>query len=184
MMGGTRLAAYALAWLAAMFGIGIAEETTFRAAGLITLAEAIGFWPAAIALSAIFGAIHYFGKGPVENIADALSVSLIGLFMSLTVWRTGSIWFAVGFHALFDYAALKSVAEKLGIERIDRRQGALQVKFHQQTHVDPARLLDLVRRTRGAQFTPAGVLQVPFDGLSAPAAVLGFVRERLAELHA
>jgi hypothetical protein len=42
----------------------------------------------------------------VENIADALSVSLIGLFMSLNVWRTGSIWFAFGFHAPFDYAAL------------------------------------------------------------------------------
>ena len=106
MMSGTRLAAYALAWLVAMFGIGMAEETTFRAAGLITLAESIGFWPAAIVLSAIFGAIHYFGKGPVENLADALSVSLIGLFMSFTVSRTGSIWFAVGFHALFDYAAL------------------------------------------------------------------------------
>src|SRR2546428_1222449 len=46
-MSGTRLAAYALAWLVAMFGIGMAEETTFRAAGLITLAESNGFLPGA-----------------------------------------------------------------------------------------------------------------------------------------
>jgi transcription-repair coupling factor (superfamily II helicase) len=85
---------------------------------------------------------------------------------------------------LLEYAALKSFAEKLGIERIDRRQGALQIKFHQQTKVDPAKLMNLVSRTRGAQFTPAGVLQVPLDGLSAPAVVLSFVRERLGELHA
>jgi len=85
---------------------------------------------------------------------------------------------------LLDYSALKSMAEKLGIERIDRRHGALQIKFHEQTQVDPAKLMDLVRRTRGAQFTPAGVLQVPLDGLMSPAAVLGFVKERLSELHA
>ncbi|MCU1274682.1 MAG: transcription-repair coupling factor, partial [Bryobacterales bacterium] len=52
---------------------------------------------------------------------------------------------------LLDYASLKSVAEKLGIERIDRRQGALQIKFHQQTRVDPTRLMNLVSRMRGAQ---------------------------------
>jgi transcription-repair coupling factor (superfamily II helicase) len=85
---------------------------------------------------------------------------------------------------LLEYAALKSAAETLGIERIDRRQGALQIKFHQQTRVDPAKLMNLVSRHRGAQFTPAGVLQVPLDGLSAPAAVLAFVKERLAELRA
>jgi len=85
---------------------------------------------------------------------------------------------------LLEYAALKSSAETLGIERIDRRQGALQIKFHQQTRVDPAKLMNLVSRHRGAQFTPAGVLQVPLDGLSAPAAVLAFVKERLAELRA
>jgi hypothetical protein len=89
-----------------MFGIGFTEELSFRGAGLITLGEAIGFWPAAIVISAIFAAVHYFGKGPVENLADAVSVGLLGLFMSFTVLRTGSIWFAVGFHALFDYAAL------------------------------------------------------------------------------
>ncbi len=85
---------------------------------------------------------------------------------------------------LLEYAALKSTAESLGIERIDRRQGVLQIKFHQQTRVDPARLMNLVNRIRGAQFTPAGVLQVPLDGQSAPGAVLSFVHERLAELRA
>jgi transcription-repair coupling factor (superfamily II helicase) len=84
---------------------------------------------------------------------------------------------------LLEYAALKSAAENLGIERIDRRQGALQIKFHQQTRVDPAKLMNLVNRVRGAQFTPAGVLQVPLDGQSSPGAVLQFVRERLEELR-
>src|SRR5713226_622471 len=40
---------------------------------------------------------------------------------------------------LLEYAALKSLAEKLGVERIERRQGALQIKFHEQTLVDPAK---------------------------------------------
>ena len=85
---------------------------------------------------------------------------------------------------LLEYAALKSSAESLGIERIDRRQGALQIKFHQQTRVDPVKLMNLVNRVRGAQFTPAGVLQVPLDGQSSPGAVLSFVRDRLEELRA
>ena len=85
---------------------------------------------------------------------------------------------------LLEYAALKSLAEKMGVERVERRQGALQIKFHEQTRVDPAKLMNLVRRTRGAQFTPAGVLQVPLDGASSPAAVLSFVSQRLDELKA
>lgn len=106
MMSGSSLATYAVAWIIAMFGIGLSEETEFRAAGLLTLADAIGFWPAAIATSLIFAGLHYFFKGPTENLADALSVGLLGLFLCFTVLRTGAIWFAVGFHALFDYAAL------------------------------------------------------------------------------
>jgi transcription-repair coupling factor (superfamily II helicase) len=85
---------------------------------------------------------------------------------------------------LLEYAALKATAEALGVERIDRRHGALLMKFHEQTPIDPAMLMNLVSRTRGAQFTPAGVLQVPLDGQSAPGAVISFVRERLAELRA
>src|SRR5579872_6797482 len=106
MLNGSQLATYAIGWLIAMFGIGISEETQFRSAGLLTLGDAIGFWPASIGLSLLFAGLHYFGKGPTENLADAFSVGLLGLFMCFTVARTGAIWFAVGFHALFDYAAL------------------------------------------------------------------------------
>ena len=88
-----------------MFALGLAEEATFRATGMFTLGDAIGIWPAAIVMTLIFSALHYFGK-PHETVADALSVGLLGLFMAFTVIRTGSIWWAVGFHALFDYAAL------------------------------------------------------------------------------
>ncbi|PYQ59536.1 MAG: hypothetical protein DMF58_11325 [Acidobacteria bacterium] len=96
---------YTLGWLVAFLMVGLAEEMDYRAAGLLTLADAIGFWPAAIALSILFAGAHYFLK-PMENIADALSVGLLGLFVSFTVLRTGAIWFAVGFHGLFDYAAI------------------------------------------------------------------------------
>ena len=104
-MSGAKLLKYTVAWLIAFALVGVAEEMDFRAASLFTLAEAIGFWPAAILLSALFGALHYFFK-PGENLADAFSVGLLGLFLCFTVMRTGAIWFAIGFHALFDYAAI------------------------------------------------------------------------------
>jgi len=78
---------------------------------------------------------------------------------------------------------LKSAAEKLGIEAVDRRHSLLNVKFHPGTHIDPARLMNLVSRARGAQFTPAGVLMLPLDGASAPGEVLEFLKERLAQLQ-
>ena len=69
-----------------------------------------------------------------------------------------------GVKRLVRFAALKSQAERLGIESIDRRAGALNIKFHQQAVLDPARLMDLVRRNQGAQFSPAGVLRLPVPG--------------------
>jgi transcription-repair coupling factor (superfamily II helicase) len=83
---------------------------------------------------------------------------------------------------LLDYSALKTVAQRLGIEVVDRRHSVLSVKFHKETRVDPARLMDLVSHTRGAQFTPAGVLMMPLEGVPAPADVLRFLREGLERL--
>jgi transcription-repair coupling factor (superfamily II helicase) len=85
---------------------------------------------------------------------------------------------------LLEYSVLKTLAQKLGIEVIDRRQGQLNVKFHGESKVDPARLMALVKGTRGAQFTPAGVLRLPLDGQGAPAELLGMVKEKLSALLA
>jgi membrane protease YdiL (CAAX protease family) len=83
----------------------IAEELQFRAYLLATTADGIGFWAAAILLSVGFGALHYFFK-PHERWEDFASTGLLGLFMCFTLRRTGSLAFAIGFHAAFDFANL------------------------------------------------------------------------------
>jgi transcription-repair coupling factor (superfamily II helicase) len=83
---------------------------------------------------------------------------------------------------LLDYAELKTMAEQIGIENIERRLGVLNVKFHEQTRVNAENLLELVNGTKGASFTPAGVLRFPMDGVRNEAgAVLQFVRSDLME---
>jgi transcription-repair coupling factor (superfamily II helicase) len=85
---------------------------------------------------------------------------------------------------LLDYSELKTLAEKLGIETVERRQGMANVKFHKETKVNPEKLMRLVEKTAGAQFTPAGVLRLPLDGSDAAAEVLANLREKLALLVA
>jgi len=83
---------------------------------------------------------------------------------------------------LVKFALLKTEAERAGIEAIDRRGGALQVKFHPGSKVDPAKLMALVAASEGAQFTPAGVLRLPLPSSDGASAVLGFVHEAIAAL--
>jgi membrane protease YdiL (CAAX protease family) len=109
-LGGREFVFYALAWALAMLALGFGEEFLFRGYALSTLAEAIGFWPAAIFLSSVFGLLHLILK-PHEDWIDPLSVALYGIFWCLTLRRTGSLWFAVGFHAASDYADMIVFAE-------------------------------------------------------------------------
>jgi transcription-repair coupling factor (superfamily II helicase) len=83
---------------------------------------------------------------------------------------------------LIEFALLKSTAQKIGIEAIDKRQGFLNVKIHQQSKIDPARLMDLVQETQGAQFTPAGVLRLPVPLHPDAASLIGYLKERVAAL--
>jgi len=85
---------------------------------------------------------------------------------------------------LLEYSALKTLAEQIGVEVIDRRHNLLNVKFHKETRVDPARLMSMVSKTRGAQFTPAGVLLMPLDGQNGAAEILAFLKEKLGALRA
>lgn len=102
---GTDVWYFTAIWVIASLLIGFSEELQFRAYLLATAADGIGFWAAAILLSIGFGALHYFFK-PHERWEDFASTGLLGLFMCFTLRRTGSLAFAIGFHAGFDFANL------------------------------------------------------------------------------
>jgi uncharacterized protein len=98
---GTALWGYGVLWGAVFILVGIFEEFLFRGYAQFTAATGIGFWPAATAISAAFGAVHLHNSG--EDKVGALSVFVIGMFFCLTLQRTGNLWFAVGLHAAFDW---------------------------------------------------------------------------------
>jgi membrane protease YdiL (CAAX protease family) len=102
---GASLALAALAWAAANICVGLAEELWFRGYLLQTLGKSIGFWNAAIVISLLFTADHYFFKAG-ENIWDVITLMSLSLLLCYSVRKTGSLWFAVGFHTAFDYMQL------------------------------------------------------------------------------
>jgi transcription-repair coupling factor (superfamily II helicase) len=85
---------------------------------------------------------------------------------------------------LMEFALLKTHAQNLGIEAVDRRGGGLNVKFHPGSRIEPQRLMNLVSSIQGAQFTPAGVLRLPISEKSdAPSALLDSLRGALEGLR-
>src|SRR5260370_12906583 len=95
-------ARYALEWAAAFFLVGMYEEFFFRGYLQFTLSSGMGFWPAGLLLSLGFGAVHL--RNPGEGAVGALSVVVTGMFLCLTLRRTRTLWFAIGFHAAYDFA--------------------------------------------------------------------------------
>jgi uncharacterized protein len=90
-------AAYALFFLVVAFF----EDFLTRGYSLWVLARGMRFWPAAALLSVLFGAMHRLNPGE-ENIGIAAVVA-IGFFFCLTIRRTGTLWFAIGFHMAWDW---------------------------------------------------------------------------------
>lgn len=93
--------AWALLWGATFLGVGLLEEYLFRGYTQFTLADGIGFWPAAIILSIAFGAVHMGNPG--ETRIGIVGASAFGIFAAATLWRTGDLWLAVGAHAGWDW---------------------------------------------------------------------------------
>jgi membrane protease YdiL (CAAX protease family) len=98
---GTTILTATLAWTATCIVIGLCEESMFRGYPQFTLTTGMGFWPAAILLSATFAALHAFNPG--ETITGLLSVVVFGLLFCLFIRRRGNVWLAVGFHAGWDW---------------------------------------------------------------------------------
>jgi len=89
---------YAIAFLLA----GIFDEFSFRGYMQATLTSGIGFWPAAILLSLLFGAGHLSNTG--EAIFGAAMAGTFGIVAAFSLARTGNLWFAIGMHAGWDWA--------------------------------------------------------------------------------
>src|SRR5262249_7567978 len=85
--------------------------------------------------------------------------------------------------SLLKFSILKTAAQKLGIENIDRRQGGLNIKFHKDARIDPRLLMKVVTATEGAQFTPAGILRLPLDGASSASKVLDLLEAHSTQLE-
>jgi transcription-repair coupling factor (superfamily II helicase) len=60
---------------------------------------------------------------------------------------------------LLDYASLKLLCTKVGVNAIERKRDNVTLKFQQNATVDPEQLARFVSQQRGAQFTPDGMLK-------------------------
>jgi membrane protease YdiL (CAAX protease family) len=99
---GGGVAHYALAWAAASLLTGLAEELALRGYLLQSFTRGLGFWPAVVITSLLFGALHISNHG--EGLIGIASAALGGAIMALGVRGTGSLWWSIGLHSSWDYA--------------------------------------------------------------------------------
>lgn len=99
---GLRTIGNGLVWGCVFVIVGLAEESFFRGYALHTLAKGIRFWPAVIVTSLVFLVFHTSNAG--ESALGLGFVLAFGLFAAFTLWLTGNLWFAIGFHAAWDWA--------------------------------------------------------------------------------
>ena len=101
---GTDLIASPLLWVVAMLFMGIMEEYLFRGYALRSLWRGAGFWPAALITTALFAGDHL--EKPHENAIDIGMIFALAIVLCVSVRITGSLWWAVGWHAGFDLGQL------------------------------------------------------------------------------
>jgi uncharacterized protein len=93
---------YAATWACTFLAVALSEEFAFRGYWLFSFSRRMRFWPAALFISVVFGGAHLANHG--ENALGIVQVVVTGLLLCFTVRRTGTLWFAVGFHAAWDWA--------------------------------------------------------------------------------
>jgi hypothetical protein len=109
---------YGAVWLLAFLIVGLLEEYLMRGYLQYTLTRGLaglyqwafqtrhhvawGFWTAAAIVSALFGLGHSVNHG--ESPIGLLAAGLASMVFCLSLWRTGSLWWAIGFHTAWDWA--------------------------------------------------------------------------------
>jgi membrane protease YdiL (CAAX protease family) len=100
-IGGAQAVKYAALFSVVFILVGMFEEFLFRGYLQATLGSGIGFWPAAILLSILFGAGHLGNPGEAK--IGAVMAGSFGLVAAFSLWRTGNLWFPIGMHAAWDW---------------------------------------------------------------------------------
>lgn len=100
-LGGAAALKYAVLWGAVFLCVGFCEESMFRGYAQYTITRGIGFWWGALLFAVLFGSLHR--SNPGESPIGLFSAGGIGLVFCLSLWYTGSLWWAVGFHAAWDW---------------------------------------------------------------------------------
>jgi membrane protease YdiL (CAAX protease family) len=98
---GARILEFALFYAVFFLFTGFFEDFLLRGYSQWVFSKAMNFWPAAALLSVIFGALHAMNPG--ETKVGLVAVVAIGFFLCLTLRRTGTLWWAVGFHMAWDW---------------------------------------------------------------------------------
>ncbi len=109
---------YGALWLFFFLLVGVFEEYFSRGYLQYTLARglagiyksvfetphsvALGFWTSAVVISILFGLGHHANAG--ESPVGLLAAGLVSLVFCLSLWRSGSLWWAIGFHAAWDWS--------------------------------------------------------------------------------
>jgi membrane protease YdiL (CAAX protease family) len=102
---------YALAWALAFLFVGLLEEFLFRGYLQYTLtrgltgrlSHAAAYWISAILLSVGLFAYTHTGNGG-ETPWGIAAVGLAGITFAFALFRTGTLWWAIGFHTAWDWA--------------------------------------------------------------------------------
>jgi membrane protease YdiL (CAAX protease family) len=94
---GTAILIWGAEWAGVFLLVGLSEEYLLRGYALHTLADGIGFWPAAIVMGVLFGIGH--SGNPGETRIGLIATVVFALFASTTLRYTGNLWLAVGAHA-------------------------------------------------------------------------------------
>jgi len=98
-----------LLYLLAFACVGFMEETTFRGYGLHNLNEWVG-WKWAVGIQAVAFALVHLGNANGDHnallaaIGALPSLALIAVFFALSYRKTGSLWFAIGFHTFWNWS--------------------------------------------------------------------------------
>ena len=114
---GSDVLRYGAIWLFGFLLVGLLEEYLTRGYVQYTLtrgfagiyksifktrhSRALGFWTAAVTLSILFGLGHQKNSG--ESPIGVLSAGLAGFVFCFSLWRSGSLWWAIGFHTSWDW---------------------------------------------------------------------------------